>query len=271
MSFITSKTYILANNVDYTTGIQGIPSAVSVNRQPTFLSPGPFTNVPTLNNVGTGLTVDITTIDGVAQSYYLLASTSGYTPGTYIGLVTNTVGAGTGTGLTADVVVGIDGLVSSVTINNGGQNYTHNRSIKINGGLIGGSTPADNITFKVDVISSTIDTITINTPGKKYMDGLTAIINMDPLDGTANGVLNVVTTFDGPISRTESWIMNIHVLVTNTANVEITHAGGYVTVFPAGSLVAGATYPYSVKSIILAGGDTGSILGMAPGGRVELF
>jgi hypothetical protein len=271
MSFITSKTYVLANGIDYTTGVQGIPSAVSVNRQPTFLSPGPFTNVPTINSVGAGLTVDITTIDGTVKTITGFASTSGYTPGTYTGLATNTVGAGTGTGLTADVVVGIGGLVSSVTINNSGQNYTVNRNIKINGGLIGGSTPADNVTFQVATISSVINTVTISTAGKKYMNGFTAIINMDPLDGTADGILNIDTTFDGPISRTESWIMNIHVLVTNTANVEITHAGGYVTVFPAGSLVAGATYPYSVKTIFLDGGDTGSILGMAPGGRVELF
>ena len=75
----------------------------------------------------------------------------------------------------------------------------------------------------------------------------------------------------GPITENQSWIMNIHILVTNTADVEITHTGGAVTIFPAGSLVAGATYPYSVKSIVLDPADADSILGMAPNGKVRFF
>jgi hypothetical protein len=75
----------------------------------------------------------------------------------------------------------------------------------------------------------------------------------------------------GPITDDQSWVMNIHILVTNTADVEITHAGGSVTIFPTGSLVAGATYPYSVQSIVLDPADADSILGMAPNGKVRFF
>ena len=75
----------------------------------------------------------------------------------------------------------------------------------------------------------------------------------------------------GPITDNESWVINIHILVTNADIVEITHAGGVTTKFPAGSLVAGAIYPYSVASVVLTAGDADSILGMAPNGKIRFF
>lgn len=87
----------------------------------------------------------------------------------------------------------------------------------------------------------------------------------------ANGIDYTPGVVGGPITENQSWVMNIHILVTNTANVNVTHAGGGVTIFPSGSLVMGATYPYSVQSIILDPGDANSILGMAPSGCVRLF
>lgn len=266
MSYTIGKTYVLANDTNYTPGIIGIADSVAIIRNPTTLAPGPHTAIATSSPNGKGLLVDITTIDGVVLTYVSLLSTSGYTPGTYTGLATTAV-TGTGTGLTVNVVIGIDGLVSSVTINDGGQDYANNDNIAIDGTLLGGATPADDVTFKVDTLNSKFDTITINQPGKNYVDSLYATV----LVGSNDGLIQIVSTIQGPLLSSDSHILGFHVLKTNTADVVVTHANGSVSSFGAGSLMQGAIYPYSVIKIVLDGGDVNTILGTAPGVKTVMF
>lgn len=266
MSFITSKTYVLANGVNYTAGMIGIANTISLFSQPTSLSPGPFTDVPTISTIGNGLTVDITTIDGIVKTITGFTSTAGvYTPGNY-SAVPSTGGAGIG--LLLNLVVDVAGDITAITVDNGGDTYIAGDTITIAaGGVFGGTSPADDVLFLVDTINSEINTVTINKPGSKYFDNLKVIIN----EGSADGVINIDSITNGIISDNESCVMNIHILATNTQDVIITHTGGAITTFPAGSLITGATYPYSVQSIILDPADTNSILGMAPNGRVRFF
>lgn len=265
MSFIASKTYILENDVDYTAGIKGIVDSISILKQPTYLGPGPHTFSPTSSNVGTGLTVDISTIDGVVRTITGFTSTAGvYTPGSYSSVPSTSAGAGSG--LTLTVEVNVSGDIASITIDNGGMDYVISEVIKIIGTDIPGGGIADDVSFLVDTISSEINTININQPGKDYVIGLPCAIDI-----STGGFITIDSLREGPISDNESYIMNIHILVTNTDKVFITHVGGSITEFPPGSLVAGATYPYSVESIDLGGGDANSILGMAPSGKVRFF
>jgi hypothetical protein len=85
----------------------------------------------------------------------------------------------------------------------------------------------------------------------------------------ANGV--DYTPGEGIIPLEESWILNIHIVGTLTGIVNLVTHNGTAISFPIGSLQAGAIYPYSVKSITLIGGDTGKVLGIAPGYKVALF
>ena len=267
MSFITSKTYVLANGVNYTAGMIGIANTISLFSQPTSISPGPFTDVTTISTIGNGLTVDITTIDGIVKTITGYTSTAGaYTQGNY-SAVASTTGGG-GTGLLLNLVVDVAGDITAITIDNGGDTYIAGDTITIAaGGVFGGTSPADDVLFLVDTIGSEINTVSINKPGSKYFPNCKVIID----EGSANGVLNIDSITDGLISDNESSVMNIHILATNTADVIITHTGGGVTTFPVGSLIAGATYPYSVQSIVLDAGDANSILGMAPNGKVRFF
>jgi len=87
----------------------------------------------------------------------------------------------------------------------------------------------------------------------------------------ANGVDYTPGFTTGPIALEESWILNIHIVGTLTGIVNLVTHNGTAISFPIGSLQAGAMYPYSVKSITLVGGDTGKVLGIAPGYKVALF
>lgn len=86
-----------------------------------------------------------------------------------------------------------------------------------------------------------------------------------------NGIDYTPGIVGGPIDIDDSWIMNIHVIKALTDDVTIVTHRGTTILFPKGSLQVGAIYPYSVKSVVLAGGDTKNILGLAPGYKVVLF
>jgi len=266
MSYTIGKTYVLANDTDYTPGIKGMVDTITVINQPTYLQPGPHLDVPTQSNLGPGkgLTVDITTIDGIVTGCINFVPGSGYTPGIHANVPTTN---GTGTGLTLRITVDGLGNATNFQLDNPGINYLPGDIITILGADIpGGATPADNVTFQISAITSEIDTIVTNKYGKNYMAGLYSTVLIDSNDAVID-----YTTIDGPVAITDSNILGFHVLVTNTADVIVTHANGNQSTFTTGSLMAGAIYPYSVIGVVLDPGDANSLLGTAPGIKTVMF
>tara|TARA_R110002126_G_scaffold147158_1_gene293188 strand:- start:9304 stop:10872 length:1569 start_codon:yes stop_codon:yes gene_type:complete len=97
---------------------------------------------------------------GAVESITNIASNGAvYVTGTYLSLA---VAAGSGTGLTADVIVDAGGLVTSVTINQPGTAYVAgDAGLTIIGTLLGATTTADDVTF---------DVLTIATAGQADCD-----------------------------------------------------------------------------------------------------
>lgn len=269
MSYTIGKTYVLANDTNYTPGIKGMVDTVTVETQPSFLSPGPFTSsiISSAPNVGSGLTVDITTIDGTVTALGAITSTpNAYTAGTYLSVATITSGAGTG--LTVDITVNITGDISEIVIDNAGSGYAISDGITVLGTLLGGATPADDVTFNINTITSIINTIvpTPGVPGKNYVPGVRGIVD----EGSNDGIVNF-TVINGIVALSDSHILGFHVLATNTADVIVTHANNSQTTFTLGSLVTGAIYPYSVIKVELQAGDVGTLLGTAPSVKTVMF
>lgn len=75
---------------------------------------------------------------------------------TYTNVSSTTSGAGSGA--TFNVSRGTAGVITSVTVNNGGTNYSIGDTIVIPGTNVGGSSPTDNITFTVSSTNTTTTT-----------------------------------------------------------------------------------------------------------------
>lgn len=75
----------------------------------------------------------------------------------------------------------------------------------------------------------------------------------------------------GTVPLEDCNILSIHILQTLTAPVTIVSPCGATTILPVTALQQGAIYPYSVKTITLAGGDAGKVMGISPSYKVGIF
>ena len=105
---------------------------------------------------GTGLTVNISVVNGIVSTLALTTPGSSYS--TIDGAATT---GGTGTGLTVNITQ-TSGIIDTVVVNQGGTGYTVNDVITIIGGL------ADATVTVSTVINGKITSITVNNPGIGY-------------------------------------------------------------------------------------------------------
>ena len=125
-------------------------AAIGIVTAPT--TSGVNTTVLSFPNVGYGTTG---LVKGVPLTTNELVGGSGYlTPGTYPRVRLDT-SSGIGTGLTADIVVGLSGTVTSVAIQTGGFKFAVNDTLTLNDpDVIGGRTGGSNFTVKVTSVET---------------------------------------------------------------------------------------------------------------------
>ena len=139
-------------------------------------------NVTTTGGAGTGLTVDITTVQEgpvVDLNDASLDGGEGYTTSTDVTTTSN----GAGTGLTVDIVADAD-VITSVTINTPGTGYSVGDIIIVEGGTV-------DATIEVAEISGAIEMVEINNTGADYVIG--NVITIDGGDGLATFTVSEIT------------------------------------------------------------------------------
>jgi hypothetical protein len=99
------------------------------------------------NSIGRATSVE--TVQGVILSVTLTDGGTGYDPGTYTGV---DLTGGTGTGATANIVVGVGGDVTSVTLVNGGSGYNVGEVLSADDADLGGLGGSD---LEITVASTT--------------------------------------------------------------------------------------------------------------------
>jgi hypothetical protein len=135
---------------------------------------------------GTGLTVNISVVNGIVSTLALTTPGSSYS--TLTGASTT---GGTGTGLTVNITQ-TSGVINTVAVNQGGTGYTANDVITINGGL------ADATVTVSTVIDGKITSVAVNNPGAGYSIGNTitvsggggnATITVSAVDPSTGGIV----------------------------------------------------------------------------------
>lgn len=181
--FLTSTGDVLfLNSIDYDT--RGKAHTINVYTGGTGYITS--TGVTTSNSIGigSGLTIDITaTVIGEVTSLINLSGNSTYGDGPYTGISTT---GGSGTGLTINATV-TSGVLSGITINNGGSGYVQGETINIDGGP----------TMDVDTIyNGELISASISSSGIQYEIGDVLSVN----SGNFNGEVSILST-TGSLTR----------------------------------------------------------------------
>jgi hypothetical protein len=226
--------------------------------QPTTILPGPHTAIATtvLPVGGTGLTVNIATIDGIVIS--LPGYTPGpgpYTPSTLFGNQTAFNVLGTGSGLQCAVTTNALGGIASITITPGsnGSGYAVGDTFYLPAASMGGTAPADDIIFAALVpgnLTNDIAGVTVNTPGTGYAIGNTITMTVGSNDGTIN-----VLTLTPATTSTLTLSKPLPTLTSLIAGDIINFREYQIEAYPASKLAR------NIKSALIVNGDKANYAG----------
>lgn len=175
-------------NIYYANGNQNIGGVISNDPNRTLSTSATVTDLASwINNVGT--TTHLAQVSGVSTS-------NSFVQGTYnnVALVTNT---GSGSGATANIIVGANGQISSFTVNASGSGYAVGNQLSLSNGW-GGQGGNNAFSFNVSSLVGAHDAVsaTVQTSG-----GHAELVVQGAQSGTSHAVtfsnLNLITSTDG--------------------------------------------------------------------------
>jgi hypothetical protein len=162
---------------------------------------GTYDQTPLTGGHGSGATAKIVVGNNVGQILTLGAIVGGalYTTGTYNGVPLSYVTTGAGTGATANVTVA-GGVVTAVTVVNGGIGYSVADSLTVVAADIGGTGTGFHVPVAT-IGNGAVTTVTLESPGTGYepADSLSASAAIIGSGGTSFAiVVNTVNTVSQP-------------------------------------------------------------------------